>query len=152
MSSVKRRKIPKRTSQVSKKTEKSFVKTGELKTLLEMPLDILYEVCSHLTIVDALNMALTTKALRTLLMNKAWSSVWRAVLANDPDGFPPKPDDINEPQYAALICGLYCFKCGKDGYTSPLWCARQRLCEVCQRESKFMSSVYLTLFTCRQTG
>ncbi|KAF9030723.1 hypothetical protein BDZ89DRAFT_1132255 [Hymenopellis radicata] len=90
-------------------------------------------------------MALTTKALRTLLMSKAWSSVWRAVLANDPDGFPPKPDDINEPQYAALICGLYCFKCGKDGYTSPLWCARQRLCEVCQRESKFMSSVYLTL-------
>ncbi len=44
MSSVKRRKVQKRTSQVSKKTEKSFVKTGELKTLLEMPLDILYEV------------------------------------------------------------------------------------------------------------
>ncbi len=56
-----------------------------------------------------LNMAQTTKALRTLLMSKAWSSVWRAVLANDPDAFPPKPDDMNEPQYVALICGLYCF-------------------------------------------
>ena len=80
-------------------------------------------------------------------MSKAWSAVWRAALDNDPDMFPPKPDDLNEPQYASLICDRFCdvgmfsffnFSPSSSAQTCLVedmsimfyWCFRRRLCAV----------------------
>lgn len=50
--------------------------------LLQMPLDILFEVFGHLLPLDALNLARTPKALRNVVMHRSAVSIWKAAFSN----------------------------------------------------------------------
>ena len=103
------------------------MKKGSLEKMKEIPLDVLFEVSkllhpfiglldrisqifSKLQPSDLLNLARSTKRLRTILMRKNTITIWRRARANT-EGLPPRPDDLTEPQYAELVFGQHCYVC-----------------------------------------
>ncbi len=84
-------------------------------------------------------------------MSKSSALIWeRARLAIE--GLPPKPDDLNDPQYINLLFDKYCHvreyfnalkhrltvlqECG-NGFTQNVqWEARLRLCKHCLQSNK----------------
>ncbi|KAF7338051.1 F-box domain-containing protein [Mycena venus] len=111
---------------------------GQLKMLPEMPLDILFEIFSHLDPPDVLRLARTTKDLRELLMSRSAISIWKAAFLNDPD-LPCLPEGMNEPQYANLAFSPHCHSCFVAGEHSILWAFQVRLCSKCM-EGRFDES------------
>ncbi|TRM56575.1 hypothetical protein BD626DRAFT_518837 [Schizophyllum amplum] len=109
-----------------------FVKglQGKLANIAEMPLDILFEIFAYVDPEDLLNLSRLTKAWRALLMNRSASPVWRRILAKV-KGLPSIPDDMNEPQYVALVCGKHCDYCGSSIAVKIAWLARVVYCRKC---------------------
>ncbi|KAF8907417.1 hypothetical protein CPB85DRAFT_1311757 [Mucidula mucida] len=114
-------------------------KRGILQKIADTPLDVLFEIFSYLDPIDLLRISRTTKDLRQLLMSKSSALIWeRARLAIE--GLPPKPDDLNDPQYINLLFDKYCHECG-NGFTQNVqWEARLRLCKHCLQSNKIMTA------------
>lgn len=86
---------------------------GKLYLITEMPLDILFEIFGQLFPADVLHLSMSSKALRDILLRKSAAFLWKQAFLNmkiTPP--PPCPDDLNEPQYANLLWGKYCFVIG----------------------------------------
>ncbi|KAJ4491661.1 hypothetical protein C8R41DRAFT_766211, partial [Lentinula lateritia] len=80
---------------------------------------------------DLLRLARTSKDLRGMLMSKSSEAIWCAARANV-EGLPPRPDDLNEPQYARLLYDAYCYICNHKGRCeNVLWNFRARVCKNC---------------------
>ncbi|KAK0228913.1 hypothetical protein IW262DRAFT_1353783 [Armillaria fumosa] len=107
----------------------NFRERGKLRQIPEMPIDILFEVFSHLDALDIMRLSRTTKTLRRLLMHVSAISIWKAALSRDP--LPPKPADLNEPQYINLAFSEHCHDCLAPGKHITLWTFRTRLCPNC---------------------
>ncbi|KAF9481490.1 hypothetical protein BDN70DRAFT_803339 [Pholiota conissans] len=75
---------------------------GPLNNLVEAPVDVLFEIFGLLEPRDLLHIARTTKSLRSLLMSRSSVTVWKSARSNI-FGLPDCPDDLSEPQYAALM-------------------------------------------------
>ena len=94
--------------------------------LMEMPLDIILEVCSlrdcedpsgmaqrllqvfaYLHPMDLLTLARTYKQLRNILMTKHSKAVWRIARGNI-EGLPDCPVHLSEPAYANLAFDPHC--------------------------------------------
>ncbi|KAJ7775180.1 hypothetical protein B0H16DRAFT_1760930 [Mycena metata] len=103
---------------------------GQLKMLPEMPLDILFEIFSHLEPPDVLHLSRTTKDLRSLLMNHSAISIWKSAFLNDPD-LPELPEGLNLPQYANLAFSPHCHSCFIHGEHNVMWTFHLRLCQKC---------------------
>ncbi|TFK75174.1 hypothetical protein BDN72DRAFT_758228 [Pluteus cervinus] len=80
---------------------------GLLKSFTKIPMDVLFEIFSHLHPQDVLNLARTTKRLREVLMDPSARVVWMASLANV-QGLPDCPSDLTEPQFANLAFDTSC--------------------------------------------
>ncbi|PSR71656.1 hypothetical protein PHLCEN_2v12509 [Hermanssonia centrifuga] len=104
-----------------------------LNILPTMPIDVLYEIFTHLAPVDLLNLSRTTKGLRQLLMSKRSISVWTTARKATPDA-PDCPSDLSEPQWADLVWGSKaCQQCNR-GAVSMMKAAlflRRRACMQC---------------------
>ncbi|CAL1694139.1 unnamed protein product [Somion occarium] len=122
-----------------KKTRRRNVRgrRGVLKNLPDMPLDILYEVFSHLHPQDLLNLSRTTKAFRRLLMDRNAAVLWKEARQNIPDLPEPFPG-MSEPAYASLCFDAQCHGCFKPGIREVLWEIRARFCNECKK-SKTLS-------------
>ncbi|KAL1738905.1 hypothetical protein HDZ31DRAFT_77997, partial [Schizophyllum fasciatum] len=115
---------------VSRATTKATATTRsrrKLTALFELPLDIVYEIFSHLHPAHLLAVSRTNKALRGMLMCKNARSVWRKSFLNAPD-IPPVPEDLNEPQYARL---LFDKSCMAPNTSTVAWASRWRCCKKC---------------------
>ncbi|KAL1686958.1 hypothetical protein GGG16DRAFT_117399 [Schizophyllum commune] len=65
-------------------------------------------------------------------MNRTFAYVWRASIAGvKGPSPPPKPDDMNEPQYVDLLWGKGCHYCGSMTRITTSWYARRRYCKEC---------------------
>ncbi|KAF9473290.1 hypothetical protein BDN70DRAFT_817465 [Pholiota conissans] len=93
--------------EISKPTPRTRGQRGLLKDFVEMPMDILYEILCELDPIDLLNLARTTKALRAVLMSRLSMFIWKSARSHIA-GLPECPDDLNEPQYAALMFDTRC--------------------------------------------
>ncbi|KAJ7087753.1 hypothetical protein C8R44DRAFT_26521 [Mycena epipterygia] len=113
-------------------------KRGKLRFITEMPLDILFEIFSHVFPVDLLNASRSSKALRDILLRKSVAFIWKQAYLNLNHSPPPCPDDLNEAQYANLLWGTRCFFCGVPS-TVVAWQCRVRTCRDCIYTSKFTS-------------
>ncbi|KIO33096.1 hypothetical protein M407DRAFT_65753, partial [Tulasnella calospora MUT 4182] len=82
-------------------------KSGKLRDLMNMPVDIFTEVCSHLDPHDLRRLALTSKRLWDILMTKESKHIWKTALASVPY-LPECPTDLNEPQYVCLLFSSEC--------------------------------------------
>ncbi|KAF8181619.1 hypothetical protein BJ912DRAFT_608613 [Pholiota molesta] len=102
---------------------------GSLEKLVEMPLDVLFEIFGKLDPLDLLHISHATKALRAILMSRSSVSVWRSARSNV-IGLPDCPDDLNEPQYATLVFVPRCSFCQKKVPDAQVfWYTRVRCCK-----------------------
>ncbi|KAF9473295.1 hypothetical protein BDN70DRAFT_925244 [Pholiota conissans] len=110
-------------------------KRGLLKMLLEMPMDILFEIFGQLNPIDLLSMARTTKAFRNILMSRTSITAWRAARSNIA-ALPDCPDDLSEPQYATLMFLTRCSVCHRDlSIVHISWYSRARCCNSCLKKT-----------------
>ncbi|KDR81923.1 hypothetical protein GALMADRAFT_276573 [Galerina marginata CBS 339.88] len=108
---------------------------GILQKLVEMPLDVLFEIFGRLEPIDLLHLARTTKDIRTLLMSRSSVSIWKQARSNIPESLPECPDDLSEPQYADLAFGKCCHFCRRNlGGLHTVWSARIKACTKCLDE------------------
>ncbi|RPD66422.1 hypothetical protein L226DRAFT_479062 [Lentinus tigrinus ALCF2SS1-7] len=108
-------------------------KRKSLSMLPDMPLDILYEVFTHLRPYDLLHLARTTKTLRKLLMTRSSSTIWRRARENVPQ-LPECPKDMSEPAYANLLFDPHCHFCLTPRTMKPMWACRVRCCKSCFKD------------------
>jgi len=103
---------------------------GSLEMMTKMPVDILYEIFSHLHPIDVLSLSRTTKALRSILLARHARGVWSASLASV-RALPACPPDLTEPQYASLAFDNWCQSCLASNVEKILWECRVRYCKAC---------------------
>ncbi|GAA6040099.1 hypothetical protein JCM8097_002028 [Rhodosporidiobolus ruineniae] len=114
-------------SKVSKKAE------GKLAKLLELPVDILTEVASHLDPLSLLYLSRTSKSFHRLLASRASTSIWQS--SRDKVGLPDlEADDLTKMQYASLLYEKICHVCRKDRAQIVNFDVRRRYCKPCQRD------------------
>ncbi|CAE6477600.1 unnamed protein product [Rhizoctonia solani] len=85
---------------------------GKLAGVLGLPLEIYTEITCYLSPIDIISLSRSTKLFRALLLQRSAAHIWRTDLQNVP-GLPPCPNDLCEPQYAALLFTKHCSSCGE---------------------------------------
>ncbi|KAH8113511.1 hypothetical protein DFH11DRAFT_1544751 [Phellopilus nigrolimitatus] len=103
--------------------------TGKLARMMDLPVDVFCEIASYVTTLDLLQLARSTRALRSLLMSKSSRTIWLASEAAM--GLPPCPSDMCEPQYASLQFEKFCNACGYPRVERVTHALRVRLCQGC---------------------
>ncbi|CAE6358917.1 unnamed protein product [Rhizoctonia solani] len=118
------------TKEVTRKKQRRS-KQGDLAGLINMPIEILAEVASHLHAADILSLARSSRLLRNLLMNRSAVYIWHRAMRNVKD-LPPCPPEISEPYYVSLLFSRTCSACGvmTRVHIEPLLLVR--LCTPCQ--------------------
>ncbi|PCH43514.1 hypothetical protein WOLCODRAFT_138386, partial [Wolfiporia cocos MD-104 SS10] len=106
---------------------------GGLKSLPDMPLDILFEIFTCLGPKDLLYLTRTSKSLRQLLMTRETISVWKATRANIRE-LPECPSFLSEPAYANLAFSPHCHRCLKSNVRIVIWEFCARYCSECKLE------------------
>ncbi|KAH7886299.1 hypothetical protein F5I97DRAFT_2027864 [Phlebopus sp. FC_14] len=106
--------------------------TGRLAGLMEMPMDILFEIFGHLNPLDVLRLTRTTKQFRSVLMHPSSRSVWIAARSNVPD-LPGCPSYMSEPQFANLVFDTHCHECLAPNIRSVDWRIGRRICSKCAK-------------------
>ncbi|GJE93534.1 F-box protein [Phanerochaete sordida] len=119
--------------------------TGKLARLLEMPVDIWFEIVSHLTPKELLHLTWTSRHFREMFMDKRQKHLWAAARYNA--RVPDPPPHISEPFLAAVLYSSFCQACGNRGQKYDLglvqrfcggcWKLNMKLGFVCQREYDF---------------
>ncbi|KAI0700106.1 hypothetical protein BC835DRAFT_1502839 [Cytidiella melzeri] len=104
---------------------------GKLQEMLDMPLDVILDICSHLSPKDLMNLARTSKDLRKFFMSRNTLAFWKAARLNIP-GLPPCPADLSEPAYASLMFDARCHHCSSKNCYYVYWRCRIRLCKSCR--------------------
>ncbi|KAG9077510.1 hypothetical protein FRC06_008874, partial [Ceratobasidium sp. 370] len=115
---------------------------GKLKGLMNMPIEVFTEIAKYLYPLDLILLSRANKFFRQLLLSRTATQTWRHVLTNV-DGLPPCPEELCEPQYAALMFTKYCSMCGKQA-PRPMdprllvrlcvTCRDQQVCHVAQED------------------
>ncbi|RDB29356.1 hypothetical protein Hypma_016115 [Hypsizygus marmoreus] len=119
--------------ELSKKPQKKRRKQGRLAALIDMPIDVLFEIFGHLRPYDLLKLSRMTKEFRSMLMHKSSLSVWKAALAQVPD-LPPCPPGMTEPQWVNLVFDPHCHFCLTPGVRIIEWRLRMRICAKCIKQ------------------
>ncbi|EPS97644.1 hypothetical protein FOMPIDRAFT_1052210 [Fomitopsis schrenkii] len=107
-------------------------RTGGLRNMPNMPLDILIEIFSYLHPLDLLDLARTTKPFRALLMSRSFAGVWRASRKLIQE-LPVCPGHLSEPAYANLVFSSHCHNCLKPNVKSIIWEFMARYCRPCKK-------------------
>lgn len=106
---------------------------GRLAGLMEMPMDILFEIFGHLNPLDVLRLARTTKQFRRVLMDRSARCIWIAARNNLSD-LPDCPPFMSEPQFANLVFDTHCHECLAPNTRSVDWCLARRICMKCTKD------------------
>ncbi|KAL1947342.1 hypothetical protein VTO73DRAFT_14303 [Trametes versicolor] len=104
---------------------------GKLMEIFNMPLDVFFEVTSHLKPVDILQLARTSKELRRMLLSRSARSIWIAARKNVIPRMPDCPEHMNEAQYAHLIFERVCGACGVNQSVNVDYAIPGRFCGPC---------------------
>ncbi|OJT07265.1 hypothetical protein TRAPUB_1894 [Trametes pubescens] len=104
---------------------------GKLTEILNMPLDVFFEVTSHLKPIDILQLARTSKELRRMLLSRSARGVWLAARKNILPRMPDCPEHMNEAQYAHLIFERVCSACGVNQSVNVDYAIPARFCGPC---------------------
>ncbi|KDQ61918.1 hypothetical protein JAAARDRAFT_31404 [Jaapia argillacea MUCL 33604] len=122
-------------------------KDGKLSILSSIPLDILFEIFTHLSPKDLLTLSRTSRILRSTLLSKNATTVWKRSLANMPGSPPACPKDISEARWAELLYGATnCHICGAVNIFNIDFSFRRRLCLSCKKTNLVYSSKFSKKF------
>lgn len=102
--------------------------------LLTLSLDLILEITNYLLPSDLITLVDTNQSFRSFLMSPDQRGVWKMALQRVPDGTPPCPPDVPEPQWARLILGGPKCQCGM-GYNEHIDLSmRRRFCRKCLKK------------------
>ena len=104
--------------------------------MLELVVNSMLQVMSHLSPADLLSIARTARNFRELLMSKRAVSIWKRARERvaGPDA-PTCPPDLSEPQWANLLWGgNACQECGTRPMLKVTFALRRRVCKRCLKE------------------
>jgi len=111
---------------------KSAARATPPPPLLDIPLDIVFEIFSLVQPIDLLQLARTNKTLRRYLMNRSSAPIW-AASCQQVDGLPFCPKHLSYPQYVNLAFDHHCQTClkpqAKD--VTVMWTFWARHCQNC---------------------
>ncbi|KAK7679943.1 hypothetical protein QCA50_016889 [Cerrena zonata] len=105
-------------------------RVGGLRDMLQMPLDILFEIFGHLTPGDLLNLSCTSKPFRKLLTSRESNFLWKEARGNVPD-MPDCPSFLSEQSYANLWFSHHCYICRRRKGRA-FWELGARYCSTCE--------------------
>ncbi|KAI9056904.1 hypothetical protein FKP32DRAFT_1682052 [Trametes sanguinea] len=108
---------------------------GKLARVLNVPLDVFYEIMSHLHPVDLLQLARTSKELREHLLSRNSRHLWIAARRNVEPPLPDCPHDLSEPHLAHLVFERTCDACGVGRSVNVDYAVAVRLCRACWDEN-----------------
>ncbi|KAG8739682.1 hypothetical protein FRC10_005278 [Ceratobasidium sp. 414] len=131
--------------------KRSRGKQGKLKGIMNMPIEVFTEVgrgllkrpltidymslskqiAKYLYPLDLILLSRANRFFRQLLLNRSATQTWQHALSNV-DGLPPCPEELCEPQYAALMFTKYCSMCGKQAPRPMDPKLLVRLCVTCR--------------------
>ncbi|KAF8173616.1 hypothetical protein BJ912DRAFT_931853 [Pholiota molesta] len=104
---------------------------GKLSGLLSLPLDIFFEITSHLHPLDLLHLSRASRHFARMFLRKDNRHAWLAA-RQTVEGLPDCPRDISEAQYAHLLFESICSGCGSIG-RRLLFNLRVRFCASCYK-------------------
>ncbi|KZT72450.1 hypothetical protein DAEQUDRAFT_723167 [Daedalea quercina L-15889] len=113
---------------------------GGLKDMMNMPMDVILEICLHLHPRELLSLCRTAKVFHAFLMQKGCKNLWRDSLKKV-DGLPPCPQEMIEPAWVALVFSPYCTECGKGRAPGVYWEFLARFCATCRKRKLVSESV-----------
>ncbi|KAL1677708.1 hypothetical protein EV122DRAFT_213473 [Schizophyllum commune] len=100
--------------------------------LLNLPLDVLLEILSHVDPMSLRHVSRTSQALRDTLTGPRSDWIWRASYANTDHGLPSVPNDMAVPQFLSFLVDRvcdFCQECPSPGnYIKRIWAARIKCC------------------------
>ncbi|GAA5895803.1 F-box protein [Sporobolomyces salmoneus] len=107
-------------------------KKGALKGVLELPMDLIWEICTHLDVGDLLALSNTNKSFRSVVTGESSSMLFKR--ARQRIGLPELLSPMPDLRYAELMFGKGCNICGKSnaGKVDPLY--RARICSACLKD------------------
>ncbi|RPD59158.1 hypothetical protein L226DRAFT_572160 [Lentinus tigrinus ALCF2SS1-7] len=108
---------------------------GKLMKMLDVPMDVFFEIASYLEPVDILQLARASRDLRSTLMSRSSRHVWVAARGNVDPPLPDCPDFLSEPEYAYLVFERFCEECGAGRAMNVDYALRVRLCRTCWKEN-----------------
>ncbi|KAH9832290.1 uncharacterized protein C8Q71DRAFT_861184 [Rhodofomes roseus] len=96
-----------------------------------MPMDIIHEILLYLPPQELLMLARVSKSFHNYLYKKSSVTYWQRVLKQI-EGAPPRPKELIEPAWVALIASPLCTSCGKMNAAQVYWAFLMRICESCK--------------------
>ncbi|KAG7088864.1 hypothetical protein E1B28_012818 [Marasmius oreades] len=112
-----------------KKQKRLAGRQGALRYIMEIPLDVLFEILGYLDPIDILRLSRTSKGLRRILLCRSSMSVWKAARRNlkVPDPIP----SMSEPKFANFLFDPRCHFCLTATVHNIAWWAKLRCCKAC---------------------
>ncbi|KAL1659196.1 hypothetical protein GGF50DRAFT_107843 [Schizophyllum commune] len=118
---------------------------GKLVRLMQMPVEMVYEVFQHLNPPDLLNVARTNKGMRGILLNPNAQFVWTE--ARKHVQAPPPPAGRPEHRWASLLFEKQkCRICNHSGVSHMDWLLLMRICYKCQKTNLIKESRFAKEF------
>ncbi|GAA6013254.1 hypothetical protein JCM11491_006331 [Sporobolomyces phaffii] len=111
-------------------------KKGALKVVMTLPVDLIYEICTHLEMGDLFALSNTSKAFRQVVTGENASSLFKR--ARERSEMPELLVPMSDLRYAALMFGKNCHLCGKNNAGKVDPSLRARICQACLK-SKFVT-------------
>ncbi|KAM5531188.1 hypothetical protein V8D89_015158 [Ganoderma adspersum] len=122
-------------------------KLTSLSSLLDLSIDILFEIFSQLSPLDLIRVTRTSKSFRKLLLDRNTSTVWIAARERAFPNYPEPPDSVSEPFWANLVFGeATCENCSTKNVRRVMFEWRCRLCTSCLKASTMRESRILELW------
>ncbi|KAI3620964.1 membrane protein [Moniliophthora roreri] len=109
--------------------KKSARRRRSLQSIMEMPMDVLFEILGHLKPYDLLRLTWTSKKLRQILMSKTSTTIWKT--SRTRAGIPDFNPFMSEPALASLLFHPFCGFCHTAKVQKINWGAFVRCCKVC---------------------
>ncbi|KAF8156868.1 hypothetical protein B0H34DRAFT_710942 [Crassisporium funariophilum] len=105
-------------------------RSSDLQIVLDLPMELIFEIFERLHPVDLYNFVRTTKGLRQMLLSRKAESIWSESFLRHPD-IPACPADVSFPEWTSLLFGPNkCDDCS-EAAAMPEFACRTRLCTTC---------------------
>ncbi|GAA5994386.1 hypothetical protein JCM5350_005171 [Sporobolomyces pararoseus] len=123
-------------------------KKGALRRVLDLPVDLIWEICTHLDVQSLLALSNTNKSFRTVVTGEASKVLFKR--ARQRIGMPELLLPMPDLRYATLIYGKGCNICGKlnAGKVDPSF--RARICGACLKNEFIELDMSESLETMKQ--
>ncbi|KAF8692793.1 hypothetical protein RHS03_08551, partial [Rhizoctonia solani] len=100
---------------------------------MDLPVDVFVNIASYFKLQDLMALARVNTFLRRLLMSCKSEPIWRSARLNCID-LPPRPKELSEPVYAALLFSKICTSCGRRALQNMDPVLQERLCAKCKKD------------------